>query len=176
MNSLPFRIVFLVVMTTLVVSTGAGAAGTVYLGAHAGKILLKDNAKNELNEDLYSGGLFVGLDALDFKQTIFSVEADFSVPLAKGTSEDYGEWSLSTVGLYGCLRVGKKAAFLKLKLGLLYENLEVDASGAQGTDDLGLSLGLGGGARLGERFLLEIEAAIIDERMGYLRGAVGYHF
>ena len=176
MSSRTFKIVLPVVLVVGVMATGTGEAGTVYVGAHAGKILLKDNAKDELNEDLYCGGLLVGMDTLDWKQSTLAVEADFSVPLVKGTTVDYGDWSLWTAGLYGALRVGKEAAFLKLKAGLIYENLDVEAPGAEGADDMGLSLGLGGGFRLGERVFIEIEAAVIDEKMGYLRGAVGYLF
>ena len=176
MNSRFFKIVLPVVFVVAVMATGTGAAGTVYVGAHAGKILLKDNAKDELNEDLYCGGLLVGIDTLDWKQSVLAVEADFSVPLAKGTTVDYGDWSLWTAGLYGALRVGKEAAFLKVKVGLIYENLDLEAPGAEGADDLGLSLGLGGGFRLADRIFVEIEATVIDEKMGYLRGGVGYHF
>ena len=169
-------IIFLVVMTAVFLSLGPAVAGTVYLGAHGGKVLLKQGAKDELNEDHFSGGLLVGVDALETKEVILAVEADFAIPLSKGTSEDFGEWKLSTVGLYGGLRLGKKVVYLKIKAGLIYENLEVEAPQSQGADDLGLSLGLGGGFRLVERIFLEIEGVIIDKNMGYLRAGAGYHF
>jgi len=171
------RTVFLmVIVAMLLVGAGPATAGKLYVGANAGKILLNNKARNDLNEDHFSGGLLVGTDLTEFKKSVVALEADLTLPLASGSSDDFGAWHLTTAGLYGALRVGRESVFLKLKVGLVYEHMSVEAPGAASGDDLGLAPGLGLGARPANGIFVEIEAGIIDENMGYLRSMVGHRF
>lgn len=167
------------ILILAVATLGGGAAGSVfagdaYVGASGGKILLTDSAQRSLHEDHYSGGLSGGIGVVEFGACALAAEADVSFPLAKGTTDNHGAWKLSTAGVYGALRIGKRNAYLKLKAGLLYENLDVELLADEDGSDLGLSAGLGVGARLGERLFLELEGAFVDKDMGYLRGGLGY--
>ena len=176
MNTKHFLTIFLIGMVIMGSAKAQAEERKFYWGLHGGKILLNDDAKRDLNEDHYSGGFVIGADLLDFKQSTLAMEADFSFPLSSGSSKYFGSWKLYTAGLFCTMRTGQQAVYLKLKLGIVYENLNVDYPGSEGANDLGISPGIGIGFRPKERTFIELEINIIDQDMGYLRGMLGYHF
>lgn len=105
---------------------------------------------------------------------------DFDVP---GGS---GEVTIWTLAAYGAYRHPLNAqAYLKGKLGLLYESVEMEYSGTMfgvsysGSDsetDTGLSLGIGGGYKINDQMTAEVEYSIIEEDVDYLSVGLNFKF
>ena len=165
--------IILITIAAAMLQAGTVVAGDYYAGAHAGKILLNFEAKKLMNEDLYGGGVILGTDLMTFRKSTIALEADVLLPVSTGTTVLYGSWDLWSAGLYGCLRIGLDAVYIKAKAGLVYEKLTIDSPDGYEQGDLGLSPGLGVGFRPSERLFIEIETVIIDEKMSGLRGVVG---
>ena len=163
----------LILLLGLCVAPSGRAAEGVYVAPHAGKLLLSFKAEPVLNEDVYVAGLVVGRELQVIRESTLAIEADVSLPLGDGTTRLYGGWTYWSAGVYMVLRMGMDDLYAKARIGVLYEEIEIDEPGGYGTGDLGLSPGFGIGLRVAPGVAVEMEGTVLDERMSALRvGAV----
>lgn len=150
----------------------ARAADSNYASVHLGKLLLNFHAEPVLNEDVYAAGVTIGRELAVVRESILAVEADVTLPLGDGTTRLYGGWSHWSTGVYVVLRMGMEDMYAKARIGLLYEEIEIDEPGGYAKSDLGISPGFGIGLRVSPGVAVELEGAVLDERVGVVRGGV----
>ncbi len=163
-----------IAVITLLLATPCAGGERLRVGVGAGKILIKESSKQQLHEDLYSLGLQVGWDLMTIKQTTFGLDAEGSVPISSGSTDEGGQWRLWTAGLYGSANIGQDSIYLRLKLGLIYENLRVENAATVANEDVGLSAGLAMGARPSRRIYIEIGGTVVDANLGQVHALVGW--
>lgn len=121
---------------------------------------------------LLSAGLLYGVGLTNR----VSVEAEVNIGLSGGEYEkrdattgavvEKGSYQVSTLAAYGAYRLPLwKEGYAKTKLGVLYEQVrrELEQSESREDSDFGLAGGIGFGARLLNKFTLELEATVIDK-------------
>lgn len=137
--------------------------------------------------------LRVGLNMGSFGKTGLALECDGMTTITNGdlrSPYDPGDseltdaelealarrwsWNLSSVALYSVARLGEAAAgrmHLKIKAGIIHEQMTVDTGMVDTWSNTAISAGLGVGAELGRTIRLEMELVTIDENMAHI--AVG---
>lgn len=99
-------------------------------------------------------------------------EGELNVGVAGGKS-DIGDYKIWTLAGYGVYRYPiTDANYIKAKIGLLYENIEV---GRFSADDQALAGGIGYGFKV-KTTIIELEATIIDADIVFYSMGVNYPF
>jgi hypothetical protein len=143
----------------------------------------KGGLLNITQEIDFDGGAMVGvLYGFDMPGNNFSLEAEFnaSVVSPESDNERYGDLDIWTLAAYGAFRSSGKFYF-KGKAGLLYEDLDSSVSGINteisvGGGAIALSLGIGGGLRLGEKLSAELEYTQLEADIGYATLGLNWMF
>lgn len=113
-------------------------------------------------------------------QDNFWIEGEFNLGLIGGDVSGGGDFDIWTLAGYGVYRHPlNDQAYLKGKLGLLYERVEYDSNFfgipvSASDNDFGLSLGVGGGLKIDDRISAEAELTIIESDVTFL--SVGLNF
>ncbi len=158
--------VLLLSVITSVITTGIACAdrGDQYLIPKVGFMAVGLNGA----DPLYSLGVMYGYGITPE----ITAEAEINVGLVGGES-DLGDYEIWTVAGYGVYRHPiTDTDYIKAKIGLLYEDIEV-ASGS--ASDNGVAGGLGYGFRVNTT-IIELEATIIDEDIIFYSMGVNYPF
>ncbi len=139
----------------LLFAQGARAGeAAAYFGLKAG-VMLPDLADLDA---AYNAGMLVG-----YGRGPVAAEAEITTTVLPGDTALSGvQWDITTLALYAVYR-SAGAVYVKIKGGVLYEQVNFDAVGIslQGNDS-GASLGLGLGFNRGDKGRVEIEYAVID--------------
>ena len=105
-------------------------------------------------------------------------EGEFNYGLLGGDFSG-GELDIWTMAAYAAYHHPlDNSLYLKGKIGLLYERVEVstDCCGSASDSDTGLSLGFGGGFKINDRMTGEVEYTIIEADVDFLSFAVKVPF
>lgn len=165
-------LIILAVILAAVLAAGA-QAGDVRVGLGVGNAHFKENRNEGLKDDLYNLHALAGYDLMTIRKTILSLDAEISAPLAEGSTDYAGSWTLSTTALYGTARIGLERIYVGFKLGMLYERLSVENQKTVRSDDLGLALGAAMGVRPTPRLFCELGATLIDANISQLHVVIG---
>ncbi len=112
-----------------------------------------------------------------------SVEGELTLTVVEGDIGFFGfngEWDVMTLAGYGVYRSAAPSnVYFKGKAGLVYEDVSIDIPTGFGTvngsgTDIGLSLGVGVGFKVGQRNSIEVEYTLIESDIDFL--SVGYNF
>jgi len=145
-------ILIISIFTATLLSNSALAEG--YWGAKFSQVDV-DSAGYDSS---YNLGLIVGAEFGTLGgNNIVSLEGEFTTTVIKGDVSTT-KWDLQTFGLYAALRTGQDV-YLKAKAGVVSWDLTLD-TGAN-SDDTGLSYGFGGGFKLSNGHVIEIEYTAI---------------
>lgn len=159
------RKIFLVLLL-LILTTGISYAdrGDQFLIPKIGFMSIDLN-----NADpLYSIGVMYGYGITPE----ITVEGEFNLGFSGGSS-DLGDYDIWTVAGYGVYRFAfTDRQYLKAKLGLLHENVEVGVGSAS---DSGLAGGIGYGIKANQT-VIEIEATVIDKDIIFYSAGINYPF
>ena len=147
-----FTLIISIFAATLL-SNAASAEG--YWGAKLSQV----EVDSATYDNSYNIGLIVGAEFGTLGgNNIVSLEGEFTTTVIKGDVSTT-KWELQTFGLYAALRTDKDA-YLKAKAGIVSWDLTL-GTGAN-SDDTALSYGFGGGFRLSNGHVIEIEYTVID--------------
>lgn len=108
-------------------------------------------------------GLAVQLEALSYSEDL---EEDYFYGFS-------GDAELDTTAIYAAYRTPGTVYFLA-KAGILHEKFELETSSfywtaeSESETDTGLSVGIGGGVRLGDHVLIEAEYTVIEQDADFL--------
>ena len=160
---------FLIGTTIIAASTGQANAADNYFGIKAGQMTTSiSRLGNATNVGAVMG--------FPLQNPSTSIEAELTTTVTKGDVDfSSSEWDVTTLAGYFVYRT-PQSTYVKLKGGLLYEDVTIDSFygySASGTDT-GLSLGAGIGFDLGNAGKLEIEATIIESDITFI--SLGYLF
>jgi Outer membrane protein beta-barrel domain len=153
----------------------AMAAGNpLYLGVKGGKMMVDLSEY----EDVSTAGLVVGYKLFDNQAGSVAVEGEYT----NSSTGDItvlgvtGQWDIDTWALYAAYRTPGNL-YAKAKAGVLHEKINVNIVGAgiSGSDS-GLSLGVGGGLRLGRNAALELEYTIVEQDVNFASLGVNLNF
>lgn len=164
----------LLLALALLGASGSAAAALedgLYFGGKAGLMMPDASALDDaINIGGNVGYTFPGI-ILPFNGRL-SAEGELTTTISKGDAPG-GEWDVTTLGAYGVYRAGD-AIYFKGKAGLAYQKFDVRTFGGSGGDtSTDLSVGLGGGLKMGAG-ALEVEYTLLDDvdffSVGYLFG------
>lgn len=95
-----------------------------------------------------------------------------------GSVRDKGDYKIATLAGYGVYRVPvTESAYLKGKLGLLFESIKRNGTASDGTSTgLGLAGGVGVGTRVSETLTAEAEVTGIDQDIVFYSLGINYVF
>ena len=160
---------------------GLGLSGPVlaagnpfYVGVKGGTMMV------DLSEydDASSLGVLLGYRITDDSSGSVAVEAEFT----NSSSSDItvlgktGNWDINTFAGYLTYRTPGNL-YLKGKIGFLNEDINVNIVGANiSGSDSGLSIGVGGGWKLGTNAALELEYTVIEQDINFLSLGVNFSF
>ena len=154
------------------------AGNLVYLGVKGG--IMSNDAQgtgNAFNLGAYGGYNLLGEGARyprNLGGGTLSVEGEFTVTAAKGSTRSYGDWNIMTLAGYAAYRFPLQNKFyLKGKAGVRWQDIDTDAQVGWNGTDTGLSVGLGGGWQLGNGNI-EAEITIIENDITFI--SLGYIF
>ncbi len=154
------------------------AGNLVYLGVKGG-IMSNDaqGADNAFNIGAYGGYNLLGEGARYPKNLgggTLSVEGEFTVTAIKGDTRNYGDWNIMTLAGYAAYRFPLQNKFyLKGKAGVRWQDIDTDGQVSWSGSDTGLSVGLGGGMKLGQGNI-EAEITLIENDITFV--SLGYIF
>ena len=119
-------------------------------------------------DPLYSIGLMYGYGITPE----ITVEGEVNLGISGGESKlgDYEIWTIAGYGVYR--HPVTETNYIKAKLGVLHENVEVAGKSA---DDQGLAGGFGFGFKI-KQTIIELEATIIDEDIIFYSVGINYPF
>jgi opacity protein-like surface antigen len=155
-------------------STAGGLGFIDYVGAQLA-ISDIDGFDNGLALVLNAGKELNNLPGLavegELTTTVSSPEADIG-----GISAEASYWTLAGYGVY-TIPLNQQVG-LRGKVGALYENVDVDVSGAgdESDDEFGLSLGVGATFRMSPKMNLIAEYTRIEEDVNHLSAGVQFRF
>lgn len=150
------------------------AGNPFYVGVKGGTMMVDlseyDNAS--------SAGVLLGYRITDDTSGSVAVEAEFT----DSSSADItvlgmtGKWDINTFAGYLAYR-SPGDLYFKGKIGYLNEDLNVNIVGANiSGSDSGLSIGVGGGFKLGTNVALEAEYTVIEQDVNFLSLGVNFSF
>ncbi len=129
-------------------------------------------------EDADSAGLVVGYKISDSASGSLAVEGEYT----NSSTADItvlgvtGKWDIDTLAVYLAYRSGGDL-YLKGKVGYLDEDINANIVGVSiSGSDSGLSVGIGGGWKIGKKSALELEYTIIEEDANFLSLGVNFSF
>jgi len=98
-----------------------------------------------------------------------NVSVEFEYNTGEADLGEFAEMDITTMAIYATYR-SEGNAYVLAKMGLLKEELEVSQFGhlSEDADESGLSYGLGGGFKLGNKLALEAEYTIVETDVSYL--------
>ena len=151
------------------------AADQFYVGIKGG--LMRPDAGGY--DDAGNAAVLLGLEFLDLDIGSIAVEGEYTDTISEGDATFggiHGEWDIEAYAIYGVFRT-QGTLFFKGKIGYLHEKVSstVGGFGATGSDS-GLSLGIGGGLRIGHFGSIELEYTIIEKDVGFLSLGFNYYF
>lgn len=168
----------------LAVGNLAYAQNQPYFGVKGGLMNLDGGGDDAINIGGLVGVKMQDLPASSGLRGSISLEGEATITAVDGEVAG-GDWSVLTLGGYGVFRTTNPGnVYFKGKAGLAYQDIEVDevcvatpfgpicAPGGS-SSDIGLSLGVGVGFKMGARNALEVEFTILDD-VDFL--SVGYIF
>jgi len=158
-------------ISTLIATPGQANAADNYFGIKAGQMM----------PDISILGNTVNLGVMmgfPLNNSATSFEAELTGTASKGDVDFYGsEWGVTTLAGYFVYR-SQSTTYVKLKAGLLYEDVNISGGYYYGTStsgtDTGLSLGVGIGWDLGHAHKIELEATLIEADINFI--SVSYLF
>ena len=158
-----------------VVASPLAAANQFYVGIKGG--LMKPDAGGY--DDAVNAAVLLGFEFLDLDVGSIAIEGEYTETISEGDATFggiRGDWDIETYAIYGVFRT-RGTLFFKGKIGYLHEDVSstVGGFGATGSDS-GLSLGIGGGLRIGYYGSVELEYTIIEEDVGFLSLGFNYYF
>ena len=177
MRRLLLSLVALVFAFTFFAGAGKATAGEgdVYGGVKAGLAFVDADVDVD---DLMMIGFLLGLGITPE----ISLEGELNVSVAGGDFDIgpfSGEADIWTVAGYAAYRAPlSEEAFLKAKIGLLFEDVELSVSGwpSESDTEFNLSAGIGAGVYFNEQLFGEVEFTIIEEDVTYLSLGLNYIF
>ena len=180
-NKLSAVFLVIVAMATPVFSDTAEPATTAdsrhaYFGIKGGPMTIGRDIP--FNNDGVMLGALIGYD---FPDNGFAIEGEFNTTVNKASSQDsrYSDLGVTTLAAYGVFRSPGRL-FFKGKMGVAYEYLTASFTGAFPLDvdgaGMSISFGIGGGVRITERLIAEIEYTLIEEDIGYASLGVNWFF
>lgn len=164
----------------------AGENSGPYIGAKYGKFFIDVEEVNEPTDGGFLGGYrFSNGMAIEFEHT--EAQADIFLD-----STRIGGIDLETNALYFAYRT-PGTAYFKVRAGLLQEKVSGEAGGfcyydyygtyciseniaIEEKDDIGLSIGLGGGVNIGSVVQLELEYTLIEQDVSFLSAGLNLRF
>jgi len=148
------------------------AHSAFYFGVKVGEMKISDDMPFD---DATSTGIILGANMQDSGLAIEG-ELTTTISAADHKTISGAELDIYTLALYGVYRSSGNFYF-KGKGGLVYEYLSVSsfAFPLEG-EDLGLSLGAGGGFRIGQDTLLELEYTIIESDIDFISLGIIFEF
>lgn len=171
-----FRIV-LVVLALLFAVNAQAAEPKPYMGAKIGQMMPDGGGF----DDATNIGVVLGMTLNQVQAGSISLEGELTFSVADGDIDLFGasgDWDIMTLAGYGVFR-SNGPLYFKGKAGLLYEDVSVDAPGLLGgysDDDIGLSIGVGGGYKLSDKASLELEYTIIESDVDFLSIGMNVNF
>jgi hypothetical protein len=169
------KILLFILCSGIGFSGPALAAGSpFYLGLKAGRMMVDVSEF----EDANSVGLVAGYKFFDGASGSLAVEGEYT----NSSSADItvlgvtGKWDIDTLAVYLAYRSGGDL-YLKGKIGYLDEEISASIAGfgISGSDS-GLSVGIGGGWKIGANSALELEYTMIEEDVNFLSLGVNFSF
>jgi len=154
----------------LTAAPGHANAADYYYGAKAGQMIPSISGLGNAT----SIGALMGFPV---NNPSTSIEAELTTTVSDGDIDFYSSlgWNVTTLAGYFVYRT-QASPYLKLKGGLLYEDVSIDGFygySASGTDT-GLSFGAGIGWNLANGNKIEIEATVIEADINFI--SVSYIF
>lgn len=150
----------------------ASANANLYFGVKGGAMKVSDDIAFD---DASNAGILLGGDIGD---SGLAVEGEITSTVSAGSHRSISgaELEIFTLAGYGVFR-SSGPVYFKGKAGLLFEYLSVTgfAFPLEG-EAAGVSLGVGGGVRLGNRAQLELEYTVIEKDIDFLSLGVNFSF
>jgi len=150
------------------------AADQFYVGIKGG--LMRPDAGGY--DDAVNAAVLLGLEFLDLDIGSIAIEGEYTDTISEGDATFrgiHGEWDIETYAIYGVFRT-RGTLFFKGKIGYLHEDVSSTVGGFAGTgSDSGVSLGIGGGLRIGIYGSFELEYTIIEEDVDFLSLGFNYY-
>jgi outer membrane immunogenic protein len=123
-----------------------------------------------LDDALNVGILFGGYIMEETSFGSIAIEGEITTSISDGDvsiNGERGDWDIDVIAIYAAYR-SQRTIYFKGKIGLLYEDAKVKTpSRSASNDDIGLSLGIGGGWRIMDRSSLELEYTFIEDDINF---------
>ena len=154
-------------------SGSALAAGSpFYLGLKVGSMMVDVSEF----EDADSVGLVAGYKIYDNASGSVAIEGEYTNSSSADINGIPGKWDIDTLAVYLAYRSSGDLYF-KGKIGYLDEDISASAFGTSiSGSDSGLSVGVGGGWKIGTKSALELEYTMIEEDVNFLSLGVNFSF
>lgn len=161
---------FIVVMLTFLYVPSVYAG--LYLGVKGGEMNISDGIPFN---DATSVGILLGTNVQDSGLAIEG-ELTTTVSAAEHKTISGSELDIYTLAFYGVYR-SAGSFYIKGKAGLIYEYLNISSFifPLEG-EDIGISLGVGGGFRISNSVNLELEYTLIESDIDYISLGMTFKF
>lgn len=164
-----------VALAFLLLAPTLALANPFYVGLKGG--FMRPDASGY--DDAINIGVLAGFEFWDLDAGTIGIEGEYTNTVSEGDATFggiSGEWDIETYAIYGVFRT-RGTLFFRGKIGYLHEDVSSSVGGfaAVGSDS-GLSLGIGGGLKLGYFVDLVLEYTIIEEDVDFLSLAFNYYF
>ncbi len=147
-------------------ASAQGVKPTPYIGGKLGLMMVDGSGF----DDAINAGALVGMTLNQVQAGSLAVEAELTLTLVDGEISGGPDWDVTTLAGYGVYR-SNGPIYFKGKAGLVYWDFDLD--GFRGSsDDIDLSIGIGGGLKISDKAALELEYTIIESDLDFL--SVGF--
>jgi outer membrane immunogenic protein len=166
-----FRYLLAALAAACLVAPAAAEESSLYGGLAIGKL----SADFSRFEDTSSIGATLGYDLYQDPNGSLALETEFTTTLADGDIRGVGGWDARTIAAYAAYRTAGNV-YLKVRAGILNQNISASGGGPLNPDDTGFSYGAGVGARLNSKAALEVEFTGLSDDLDFISLAYVTHF